>query len=245
MLKKILIADPSEEFRLSLCGALCSDFTVLCCGNGQEALELLRTQKPDFLVMDLILPVIDGMGVLKQAKQEEICPPVLVTTGFTRDHIANALQQFNVVYMVLKPCELSAIASRIRELVLEFSPQLFFHPDPHSLVTTALFELGLAPKRAGFRWSRQAILILKDNPGAQLTKEIYPSLAEDGNGNSVEKNIRDAIADAWNRRNDAVWRRYFPPDPSGEIPRPTNKVFLYTLTEVLFRTDSTGYQASG
>lgn len=236
MLKKILIADSNEEFRLSLSEELRPEYSVLSCGSGTQALELLRTQHPDFFVMDLMLPGIDGLSLLKTATAEDICPPVLVTTSFTRDHITAALQQFNVVYMMLKPCELFAISARIQELVMEFSPQLFFRPAPHSLVTTALFELSVAPDRIGFDNCRESILILKDNPRALLTKEVYPVLAKkhETSDIAVEKNIRDAISDAWSRRNEAVWRRYFSPAPNGQLAKPSNKVFLSTLAEALF-----------
>ena len=77
---------------------------------------------------------------------------------------------------------------------------------------------------------------MKDDPNASLSKEIYPALAktQGGTATSVEKNIRDAIGYAYRNRNEAVWARYFPVAPNGQVPKPTNRAFLATLAQRLF-----------
>lgn len=236
MLTKILIADPSVEFRFVLTKLLEKRYTVLSCGTGTQALELLRREKPDLFVMDLMLTGIDGLSLLSAARQEGLCPPTLVTSLFFHDHIINALQRENVVYLTRKPCNLEALTGRIRELAAELSPRLFVAPEPRSLVTSTLFELGVPANRIGYGNCREAILLLREDPNASLSKEIYPALAKSQGVSvgSIEKNIRDAISCAYNHRSDAVWARYFPAAPNGQIPRPTNRVFLSTLAQVLF-----------
>ena len=236
MLTKILIADPSEEFRFVLSLALGKEYTVLSCATGQQALALLRSEHPDFFVMDMMLPGIDGLSLLGTARAEQVCPPTLVTSRFFQDHIISALQKQNVVYLMSKPCELDAMVGRIQDLVAEFSPRIFFQPAPRSAVTAALFELGIPAKRVGYGNCREAVLLLKENPGALLSKEVYPAIAkvQHSSAGSVEKNIRDAITYAYDRRNNAVWARYFSTAPNGQIPKPTNRVFLSTLAEILF-----------
>lgn len=236
MLTKILITDSSDEFRFALEEELRSSFTVRSCQDGLQALELLRSYRPDFLVMDLMIPGIDGLTLLQKAKQEGLCPPVLVTTSFVCGYIVDALQQYNVAYMILKPCELSAITSRISDLAGRIVPPLFFQPSAYSVVTSALMELGIPTKRGGFHFCREAILMLGDNPSLQVTKHIYPELAKAGGckAEAVEKSIRDVIVSAYEHRNDAAWRRYFSPAPNGQIPRPSNRMFLSVLSEVLF-----------
>lgn len=236
MLTKILIADPSEEFRFVLTQLLEKHYTVLSCGTGSQALALLREEHPDFFVMDMMLPGIDGLSLLGTARAEGVCPPTLVTSLFFQDHIVNALQRQNVVYLMSKPCDMEALVGRIRDLVEEFSPRLFFRPPPRSVVTAALFELGIPAKRIGYGNCREAILMLKEDPNASLSKEIYPALSkrQGGSTGSIEKNIRDAIHYAYDHRNDAVWARYFPLAPNGQIPKPTNRVFLATVAQRLF-----------
>lgn len=233
---KILIADPSEEIRFVLGQMLETQYTILSCSTGDRALELLRLERPELLVLDLMLPEIDGLSLLCAARKEGICPPALVTSLFIHDHIINALQRENVVYLMRKPCNLDALTGRIRELAGELSPQILFRPDQRSVVTAALFELGIPASRIGCGNCREAVIMLKADPGASLSKEIYPALAnaQGVSAGSIEKNIRDAITDGYNRRNDSVWRRYFPTAPNGQIPKPTNRQFLSTLAQVLF-----------
>ena len=233
---KILIADPSEEYRFALTTLLQPDYTLLTCSTGDQALALLRQEQPELMVLDLMLPGMDGLGLLAQARKEGICPPALVSSLFLHDHVVNALQKENVVYLVRKPCNLEALALRIRELTRELSPRLSFYPDARSVVSEALFELGLPASRLGYANCREAVLMLREDPGASLSKEIYPAIARSQgvSSTSVEKNIRDAIADGYSRRNEGVWRRYFPVAPDGRVHKPTNRRFLAGLVQKLF-----------
>lgn len=235
MLTKILIVDANEEFRSALADELRPDHTVRTCGNGLQALELLRSVHPDFLVTDLMLPGLDGLSLMKTANQEGICPPTIATSTYFSQYAAKALEELNVEYMMLKPCQISALASRVDDLMCQSPAPVFCLPSPYSAVTTVLLELGFPTSRKGFRYCREAILLLSADPGLQITKEIYPAVAKayDTEPESVEKNIRDVITAAWQNRDDALWRRYLPIAPNGQIPRPSNSVFLTHLSEVL------------
>jgi len=235
-LAKLLLVDPSEEIRFALTNLLRQDYTVFSCASGDQALELLRRERPDLLVTDLVLSGIDGLGLLAQARQEGICPPVLVVSSFLHDHVIQALQRENVVYLMRKPCNLQVLVGRIRELTSNLTPRLLLRPDPRNVISAALFELSVAASRLGYANCREAILMLREDPTASLSKDIYPALAETQgvSGISIEKNIRDAITDAYNRRNEAVWRRYFSTAPDGKVPKPSNRQFLSTLARVLF-----------
>lgn len=236
MLKKILIADNDPAFRLALSEALCKHFSVRCCSDGVQALEQLRMYQPDLLVLDLVLPELDGLSILHTAREEGICPQVFVVSSFLGHHVSNALQPYDVVYAVQKPCNVPALACRIEDLLDQFAPPLFLRPSPASQVSAALMELNVVSSRNGYHYCRQAILMLAENPSLQVTKCIYPSIAKEHGcqAASVEKAIRDTIAAAWDHRCDEIWRRYFPAAPNGQIPRPSNRMFLTTLAEVLF-----------
>lgn len=240
MVKKILIADGSDEFRLTLADALRNNYTVSTCRDGDEALALLRAKQPDLLVLDLMLSGTDGLMLLEEATAEGICPPVLVTSTLLSGYVTDTLRKYDVVYAVLKPCAISAITARIDDLSGRIAPPMPCRPSPQSLVTAALMELSLPAKRSGFRYCREAILMLAENPSLQVTKHVYPEIAKRSGckAEAIEKSVRDAIAAAWDDRNDAVWRRYFVAASNGQIPRPSNRVFLASVTEVLFSVQS-------
>lgn len=74
---KLLIADGNEEFRRALAAELQGAYHVRCCGDGKEALSLLRSFVPDVLVLDLMLPELDGISLLQSAASAGLCPMVL------------------------------------------------------------------------------------------------------------------------------------------------------------------------
>ena len=136
----------------------------------------------------------------------------------------------------MKPCSTDCLVTRIEDLLNNVI--IPFIPDdaPFSLITAALLEIGMVPGRSGFLYIRDGILMLSENPDLRVTKNIYPEIARIYNTSptAVEKDIRDLIAATWRDSASALLARYFLPAPNGQIPRPSNKVFLSTMTERLF-----------
>lgn len=231
---KILIVDCSEESRRMLSGALEQEYEVVCCGEGERALELLERLRPDLMILDPILAGMDGMEVLRLAAQREQCPVTIITGRFFSDHFLNRLAQYPVQYVLRKPFALSALVNRVQELLGTEEPEQLREQDPYALITTMLHELSVPTNFAGFHQCRIGIARLAQKPGMAVTKELYPAIAQEsgrGNAQTVERNIRSAIARAYANRDDRVWRRYFRPAPNGQIPRPSNTEFLTRLAE--------------
>lgn len=232
MLTKILIADANEAFCLALRSQLGPSYEVHCCSDGQQALEFLRSNPTDLLVLDVMLPEIDGVTLLQQVRTDGITIPALATAYNFTGYLTNSLFRLGVEYAMLKPCALSALAARVEDMV---------HCDPaplylsHSDVSSVLMALGMPTHRKGYRYCQEALMLMLDNPNQQVTKTIYPVLGKRHGveASSVEKNIRDAIGDAWRSGERRVWLRYFPTAPNGQIPRPTNTIFLTRLREAL------------
>ena len=80
----IMLVDDSEEFRAPVAAALQKrGFTVVSLGGGAEALRKLETQKPDLVVLDMVMPNVDGMAVLRSMRQRnELAEvPVILLTA--------------------------------------------------------------------------------------------------------------------------------------------------------------------
>lgn len=231
MLKKILIVDANEEFCLALTAQLGADLDVRCCGNGRQALETLRRETPDLLVLDLMLPEIDGVTLLQQIRSEGISVPALVTSVRFSSYVTNALMQLGVQYAMLKPCSLSAITARIDDL-LHANALMFFSP---SSISELLIALGVPTHRKGFHYCQEALKLLLDNPFQQVTKTVYPEVGKrfGVKKESVEKDIREVVQQAWSQGERRIWLQYFPAAPNGQIPKPTNTVFLTRLREAI------------
>lgn len=236
MLTKILIADSSGEFRMALTEQLKDRYSVRSCSNGTQALSLLDSFCPDLLIVDLMLQSVDGLGVLLEARKKEHCPPALVTATVFPPYAVSLIEQLNVAYAMLKPCDMDILTERIDDLVTNICAPLPLSASPYSAVTAVLLELGMNPGRGGFQYCRDAILMLEREPHLRVTKDIYPVISKRYNtgATAVEKNIRDAVSAAWKSADRSILLKYFIPAANGQIPRPSNHVFLSTLTEQIF-----------
>ncbi len=222
----LLIADSNEIFQQALAGLLAEHHRVLLCQTGMEALEILRQEPCDALVLDLLLPQLDGISLLQAIAREDICPAVLVVSSFLSDYVLNTLGQLGVGYVMQKPCDLQAAADQVMALLR--NPRPF---SPAEFVSELLISLGVSVKHDGYAYLQEAILLMAIDPTQPITKELYPRVGSrfDRPGQVVERSIRSALDYAWRRRQESVWNRYFLPGPK----RPTNGVFISRLSEIL------------
>lgn len=230
-MRKLLIADASDEFRSELAETLRAAYVVHECREGHQALQMLHSLKPDILVLDLMLPGLDGISLLQEAAEADLQPMVLATTRFVNDYVLDAAERLGVGYVMVKPCEVRATVSRIADLTQRLKAPSVSRPDSRTLVSNVLLSLSVPTKLKGYACLREAILEAMRDPTQQLTKELYPKVGErcDGNGVQVERAIRSAIKAAWNRREERIWRLYFRPNMEGVLERPTNAAFILCL----------------
>lgn len=229
-MRKLLIADCSEEYRTALSAALCGQYQVLCCRSGTEALAVLQKEHPDILVLDLMLPELDGLTLLERITAIGICPMVLAATPIFSEYVFSCAQRLGIEYLVRKPCAIEAIASRIRDLSRRLNaPEP--RTDPVEYVTNLLLALDISTKHNGFSYLRESVLLMAKDPTQSVTKALYPEVARifGCNKENVERSIRTALDRAWEKRTSAQWQKYFP----GAEQRPSNAVFISRLTEAL------------
>jgi two-component system response regulator (stage 0 sporulation protein A) len=145
--------------------------------------------------------------------------------------------KLGVEYVMTKPCDLRATVERIHDLSFRIRQPLISVPDPRNQVSAILSTLGIPAKYKGYGYLREAILCIARQPDQGITKELYPTIAamfgSQVTGQNVERSIRNAIEQAWLRRDDRIWKMYFTPDRNGEIPKPSNSDFIHTLADTL------------
>ncbi len=118
MKKKVLIADADEQFRNELVTALedGGEFDVIgAAADGNEALEIAKENRPDVLILDLLLPQYDGITVLDLISDLYADCKVFVVTGFVSDYIMSALAVRQVSVLLKKPCPAQRVVDRIKE----------------------------------------------------------------------------------------------------------------------------------
>ena len=232
---KMLIADGSEEFASALADLVRGAYVLRQSRDGLEALALLGSFRPDILVLDLMLPGLDGISLLRQAAAAGLQPMVLATSRYVSDYVVEAVNQLGVGYLMMKPCDVRATAARLQDLTQRLKQPLFTQPDPRTAVSNLLLALGVPTKLRGYTYLREAVLERMRDPAQSVTKELYPTVAAlcAATPIQVERSIRSAIAAAWTRRDEQMWRMYFQPDPDGQLPRPTNAAFISRLADSL------------
>lgn len=231
---RLLIADGGDEFRQILFDQLCADYSVKVCGNGLQALELLRTFRPQLLVLDLMLPGLDGISLLQRAFDEGIRPAVLVTCPYESPYIFSALQRLEVGYLMQKPCDLTAIADRLADFTAQLQPFRLPVADLNTAATNLLISMGFPTRLDGFLFLQTGIPLYMKDPGQSMTKELYVAIGAPHRKDykQVERSIRSAIHTAWSGGDQKIWRTLFG-TPDGQIPRPCNNEFFGRVTAVL------------
>ena len=230
---KMLIADSSEEFSDALADMVRGAYILRSCREGRETLAVLSSFKPDILVLDLMLPGLDGISILRQAAASGLQPMVLATSRYVSDYVVEAVTQLGVGYLMVKPCDVRATVARLGDLTQRLKQPLFSQPDPRTAVSNLLLTLGVPTKLRGYTYLREAILERMRDPNQSITKELYPTVAAlcCATAIQVERSIRSAVAAAWTRRDEQIWRLYFQPEPDGILMRPTNAAFISRLAD--------------
>lgn len=228
-MQKLLIADGTEPFRLALADHLRGSYVIHLSQEGHDTLEQLYAYRPDILVLDLMLPGLDGISILQMASEAGIHPLVLATTRYVSDYVLEAAERLGVGYIMIKPCDIRATVARITDMAKHRDNTSL--PNVRSDVSKLLISLGIPTKLRGYVYLQEAILESIRNPHQQITKTLYPAVAQltDSTPIQVERSIRNAISTAWSTRDEEIWQLYFQCDSNGNIPKPTNGSFITRL----------------
>ncbi len=243
MVVRVLLADDNREFCSILDEFLSTQPDVEVVGiayNGSEALELVDKTQPDILLLDIIMPHLDGIGVLEQLSSREERPKVVMLTAFGQEEFTQRVVEMGADYYVLKPFDLEVLVNRIRQLCQQ--PHVAKRPPARSRsldqeVTRIICEIGIPAHIKGYVYLREAILmvIARQELLSAVTKELYPTIASKHRTtpSRVERAIRHAIEVAWNRGNFDLINRVFSHTVSQERGKPTNSEFIAMVADKL------------
>lgn len=231
----LLIADGSEEFGSALKHALQDLYHIHCCSNGREALDYLLEHEPEVMVLDLLIPELDGISLLHCASRQGVRPVVLATTRLITSYITEVANELNIGYMMIKPCDVSATADRVKELTRHVHTRKKPDIDPNVFTDQVLKSLCVPSRLRGFRFLRDAVVSAAMHPEYAVTKDLYPCIGalHSSTGSQVERSIRNAINQAWMNQDPTVWAQFFPAESDGSISRPSNGNFIFRLAELL------------
>ena len=241
----VIIADSTEDFCNNLSTALkrAEGFQVIAtAGDGEQAIRLVTERKPDILILDLMLAKQDGLSVLKAISNMERKPVTLATSRFVTDYVASAAANLGVRYLMLKPCDMSALVERLEEIRSEEgqkkSPaKQVGDTSIESMVTSIIHEIGVPAHIKGYQYLREAIIIATQDMDVinAITKVLYPQVAKtfQTTPSRVERAIRHAIEVAWDRGDLDTLQRFFGYTVSNTKGKPTNSEFIALIADKL------------
>ncbi|WP_434796940.1 sporulation transcription factor Spo0A [Terrisporobacter vanillatitrophus] len=257
---KIVLADDNKDFCQLLKEYLSNEEDIEILGiakDGIEALELVQKTQPDLLVLDVIMPHLDGLGVIEKLNSMNLTkqPKIIVLSAVGQDKITQTAINLGADYYIVKPFDFVIFINRIRELVTNKvvggEPRIRQNQEVQMTrsdyvkntgnieteITNIIHEIGVPAHIKGYLYLREAIKMVIDNVellGA-VTKELYPSIAKKYNTtpSRVERAIRHAIEVAWSRGKVDTINQLFGYTVHNTKGKPTNSEFIAMIADKL------------
>ena len=233
--KTVLLADAGEEFRTLLWEEMekTGEFSVEIARDGNEILKRVKERMPDLLVMDVMLPGMDGISVLRQLQKQGDAPMTILVSGFVSDRMLAEASELGAAYFLPKPFETAALLDKMRGLFLK-APQESL-PSLKTMVTSVIHEIGVPAHIKGYQYLREAIMITVRDMDVinAVTKVLYPEVAKRfaTTPSRVERAIRHAIEVAWDRGDLETLQKYFGYTVSVSKGKPTNSEFIAMIAD--------------
>ncbi len=236
-LKEIILADNELEF-------------IGSAEDGEEGLKLIAEKKPDVVLLDLIMPKLDGLGLMEKLKKDASItkkPSIIVVSAIRQDKVMESAFELGAEYYILKPFDSETILSRIRQV----RGTLYIHRGDsirseggqaavkeynlETDVTNIIHEIGVPAHIKGYQYLRDAIMMSVDDTEmlGSITKQLYPSIAKlhKTTPSRVERAIRHAIEVAWSRGKMETINELFGYTINGGKGKPTNSEFVALIAD--------------
>ncbi|WP_326909025.1 sporulation transcription factor Spo0A [Sedimentibacter sp. MB31-C6] len=257
MIKKVnvVIADDNKEFRLILKDFLMSKnmFDVVeMAEDGIKAIEAVEEYEPDILILDIIMPHLDGLGVLEKLHKKELkkYPKVIVLSAVGHDKVTQRAINMGVDYYIVKPFNFESFAERLIQISefetsrvqsknqeIAYKEKVSAEVSLEVKITEILHEVGVPAHIKGYQYLRTSILDVVNNIDllGAITKELYPMIAKEYNTTSsrVERAIRHAIEVAWTRGKIETINNIFGYTIHNNKGKPTNSEFIAMIADKL------------
>lgn len=237
---RVLVADSNENATKEIEKYFCSHEVikvVACKNNGEETLEYIinHVDSFDVIVMDLLLPKMDGLFLLGELKRRGILKKVIITTGFSDQKMIDEANLYGVNYYMLKPINYMSLERRLLSIGTQRNTRSLVNVE--SALTDLLHSLGIPSHIRGFQYVRDGILITyaRKSPINFITKDIYPELSRKYNTtpSRVERAIRHAIEVSWTRGDIKLIDDVFGNSIDINRDKPTNSEFIATIADRL------------
>lgn len=259
----ILIADDNQEFAQTLAKYIHEQDDMEVIGiakDGEEAIDMITNIMPDVALLDVIMPHLDGIGVLEKLNiiKCDKKPMCIMLSAVGQDKITQRAVGLGAEYYVVKPFDIELLIKRIKELknfrpsqnvnnfISKETKQQYVEipmdgtknqENLEALVTNIIHEVGVPAHIKGYQYLREAIIMVVNDIDVinQITKSLYPKIAYKFNTtpSRVERAIRHAIEVAWGRGQQEAVESIFGYTISAAKGKPTNSEFIAMIADKL------------
>ena len=236
---RVLVVDDNRRIVNLLKNALEKEEEVEVVGtasDGEEALQMIHLKRPDVVLLDLIMPKIDGLGVMERMQRPDfpVHPQVIVVSAVSQESVTEHAFALGAAYYILKPFDTRVIIARVKSVGMTGENRLQNH-SMEAEITQTIHEIGVPAHIKGYQYLRDAILMSVSDTemlGA-ITKRLYPNIAKkhQTTPSRVERAIRHAIEVAWSRGKVDTIEELFGYTVSDRKGKPTNSEFIALLAD--------------
>jgi two-component system response regulator (stage 0 sporulation protein A) len=253
----VAIVDDNERMVNLLEDILKQDADIEVVGkseNGIDAVEMIKEKKPDVVLLDLIMPKLDGLGVMEKVRRDtelKKIPSFIVITAIGQEGVTENAFELGAHYYIMKPFDSNVILSRIKQLKGDYHNKLidshrvsayenrgsssYMERNLESDVTNIIHEIGVPAHIKGYQYLRDAIMMSVNDTEMlnSITKVLYPSIAKrhKTTPSRVERAIRHAIEVAWSRGKMDTIDELFGYTVSNGKGKPTNSEFVALIAD--------------
>jgi two-component system response regulator (stage 0 sporulation protein A) len=260
---KVAIADDNTEFAETLVEYLEKEENFEITGvarDGEEAYNMIIEKNPDIVLLDVIMPRLDGLGVLEklQSVKLEKMPMCIMLSAVGQDKITQKAINLGAEYYVVKPFDINLLIKRMKDFkfyqpeqmkenyinkeikskYIEIAPENEKNGENlEALVTNVIHDVGVPAHIKGYQYLREAIMMVVNDIDVinQITKQLYPEIASKykTTPSRVERAIRHAIEVAWGRGQQDTVENIFGYTVSASKGKPTNSEFIAMIADKL------------
>lgn len=197
--------------------------------NGIEAIEILKNKEVSFVILDLMMPELDGIEVLKYIDGMSKKPNVIITSGISTSYTVSESMKHETIYYLLKPFNIEVLINKIEEIEKDKNYNFLVE----SKINSYLNLMGIPCRLKGYIYLKKGIERIvhygTENPNINM---IYLEIARIYNvtPKSVEKSIRDVVAATFEKGDVNNIEKMFKSQISAISGKVTNKTFLYTIS---------------
>ena len=215
--------------------------------DGVEAINMIREKEPDVVLLDIIMPKLDGLGVLEKVQADKEIkkqPAFIILSAMGHENVTEEAFELGACYYMLKPFDAYSLIKKVKQASVKKVKKNFVPVDgskqmtQHSLevvVTNMIHEIGVPAHIKGYQYLRDSIMLAVSDMDIlnSITKQLYPDIAEKYHTtpSRVERAIRHAIEVAWGRGKMDTIHELFGYTVHVEKGKPTNSEFIALIAD--------------